>query len=66
MAKGETRRIRRATLVHHIIPIDVDMSLALDDDNLEAVCDGCHNLVHGRVWVQNQKPRKKYATEERW
>ena len=59
-------KIRPATQVHHIIPYEVRPDLGLDEDNLEAICDGCHNAAHGRTWEQNQRQRKKYATEERW
>ena len=60
------RRIAPATLVHHIVPIEVDRSLALDDDNLEAVCDRCHNRIHGRVGRISTERKKKPATEEKW
>jgi 5-methylcytosine-specific restriction endonuclease McrA len=60
------RKVRRATQVHHIVPYEVRPDLGLDEDNLEAICDKCHNLLHGRTWKQLQKPKKKYATEEKW
>ena len=60
------RKIRRATQVHHIVPYEQRPDLGLDEDNLEAICDRCHNIAHGRTWTQNQRPRKKYATEEKW
>jgi 5-methylcytosine-specific restriction endonuclease McrA len=34
--------------VHHIIPIEKDPSLALDFNNLMALCSECHNAVHDR------------------
>ena len=64
--RKKTGKIRRATLVHHIIPYEERPDLGLDEDNLEAVCDRCHNIIHGRVGWQIQRPRKKYATEEKW
>lgn len=66
LRSGIRTKIKRATQVHHIVPYETRPDLGLDEDNLEAICDGCHNEAHGRTWVQNQKPRKKYATEERW
>lgn len=61
------RKIARATQVHHIVPYDINPSLGLDDDNLEAICDKCHNIIHGRVWNNNPNaPRKRPATVERW
>ena len=66
MKAGIRTKIKPATQVHHIIPYEVRPDLGLDEDNLEAICDGCHNEAHGRTWTQNQRPRKKYATEERW
>lgn len=60
------RKIRRATQVHHIVPYEARPDLGLCEDNLEAICDKCHNLQHGRTWIQNQKPKKKYATVEKW
>ena len=66
MRSGVRTKIKRATQVHHIVPYETRPDLGLDEDNLEAICDGCHNEAHGRTWTQNQRPRKKYATEERW
>ena len=33
-----------ATLVDHIVPTKVDWELRLDIDNLQAMCDECHNI----------------------
>lgn len=61
------RKIRAASQVHHIRFLDDAPELALVDDNLEAVCDRCHNLIHGRTPKQwTRKRKKKPATEERW
>ena len=59
------RKINRATQVHHIVYYDTRPDLGLDPDNLEAVCDRCHNRIHGRVFKGNQK-KKKAVTEEKW
>ena len=67
LSEGKTNKIRRARLVHHIIPFEVDPSLALDEDNLISLCDGCHNHIHGRDGrLLPKKPAKKYVTEEMW
>ena len=34
-------------IVHHKIELKRDWSKRLDMDNLEAVCIGCHNKIHG-------------------
>ena len=59
------RRIRRATQVHHMIPYEVRPDMGLDPDNLEAICDRCHNIAHDRTGGC-MKPKKKRATEEKW
>lgn len=46
MRMGYIRRPRRATLVHHIIPYKQRPDLALNEDNLVALCDKCHELRH--------------------
>lgn len=32
--------------VHHIIPLSVDFEKRLDNDNLIALCEACHDDVH--------------------
>lgn len=39
-------RPRRATMVHHIVPIEERPDLALRIDNLMSLCDECHNQMH--------------------
>jgi 5-methylcytosine-specific restriction enzyme A len=36
-------RITRATIVDHIVPIAVDWSRRLDINNLQSLCQACHN-----------------------
>lgn len=43
---GKQVRPRAATLVHHIVPYKDAPDRALDIDNLEALCDKCHNQIH--------------------
>ena len=64
--RKKTGKIRTATLVHHIIPYEDRPDLGLDEDNLEAVCDRCHNIIHGRVGAQLNQKKKKPVTEEKW
>ena len=40
--------------IHHIIPIDVDTSIAFKYDNLMSVCIKCHNKLH-QEYVNNNK-----------
>ena len=36
-----------AVLVHHIVPLD-DGGARLDAKNMRALCNNCHEVVHGR------------------
>lgn len=50
----------RATMVHHIIPIEERPDLALDLNNLRSLCDRCHNIHHpekGRKRQQVSTPQ---------
>lgn len=49
----------RARTVHHKEYLRKRPDLALDNDNLEAICDGCHYDEHHRM-----KPG--FINEERW
>lgn len=62
----DKRRIHRADCVHHILHLEDHPELALDDDNLEAICNQCHNEVHGRVLKHRFKPGKQRVTDEKW
>jgi 5-methylcytosine-specific restriction enzyme A len=44
--------------VHHIIPIDVNPDLALDNDNLRTLCERCHKVVHSER-QREQRERDK-------
>lgn len=51
---------RPATIVHHKIPRKVRPELELDLDNLESVCDVCHNRDHPEKGRHGAAaPRKK-------
>lgn len=41
-------KIRHAKQVHHKVTLEEDYSKGLDYDNLEPLCDECHNKVHER------------------
>ena len=51
-------RPHRATMVHHIEPIEERPDLALRLDNLVSLCDECHNKRHP------EKAGKKYGKKE--
>jgi 5-methylcytosine-specific restriction endonuclease McrA len=55
MRAGYGIKPRRATMVHHIVPIDERPDLALDLSNLRALCDECHNREHPEKWKTNRK-----------
>ncbi len=40
-------RLVAATVVHHIKPVDKYPELRLAMDNLQSLCQGCHNRIHG-------------------
>lgn len=43
---GLIRKPHRADMVHHIIPREQRPDLALDLNNLESLCNTCHNRAH--------------------
>jgi len=34
--------------LHHIIPIDENMALMFDLDNIKTLCEKCHKIVHSK------------------
>ena len=50
MRMGVGIRPRRATMVHHIVPVEERPDLALRLDNLRSLCDECHNREHPEKW----------------
>ena len=62
----QNHKLTRASQVHHIIHLEDNQSLALDEDNLEAVCIQCHNILHGRDGKNLPHRKKKPATKEMW
>lgn len=63
MKSGIGIKPRRATMVHHIIPIEERPDLALSLDNLRSLCDECHNREHPEKW--RTKGTRKEVTRHR-
>lgn len=62
-------KYRKADCVHHMKEVKEYPELALTLDNLQCLCNACHNEVHDRlsIWELN-KPKKEFefVNEERW
>lgn len=54
----------KASCVHHKKHLKEYPELALDEDNLESLCDACHNIEHPEKFFNEVKP--KFTNEERW
>lgn len=63
--KEEGKRKSVELNVHHIKEIENHPELALELDNLETLCLGCHNKMHPEKGFQPQK-ENKWAHDERW
>lgn len=62
-------KFSKATCVHHKKPLKEYPELALDDDNLESLCDYCHNEEHPEKWEKFKEkyiPKPKIDIPERW
>lgn len=59
-------RFSRATTVHHIKHLIDYPELALDDENLESLCDACHNLEHPEKLKFPEVSRLQQLIPERW
>lgn len=46
-------------IVHHIVELREDESLAYEVDNLETVCTACHNTLHPERSSKRLKTQKK-------
>ncbi len=57
------QRKKIVLVVDHIKELEDYPELALEIENLETLCVKCHNVKHGRVFVQNIN---KWASDERW
>ena len=56
----------RATTVHHKKHLDKYPELALADENLESLCDACHNKQHPEKLKTSEVERREQITPERW
>lgn len=58
-------RPRKATEVHHIVPIERAHTrgemeaLAYDESNLMAVCSECHHELHRQMWEAHLKAHRR-------
>ena len=55
-------RLRRAEMVHHIIPLEERPDLALNLDNLVSLCNACHAARHpekGGGHDREEEPRHR-------
>ncbi|WP_241657123.1 HNH endonuclease [Halobacillus salinus] len=52
--------------VHHFKEVKTHPWLALQLDNVEAVCISCHNKEHKRLEKYIRKKKPKFMNEERW
>lgn len=69
-------RPRKATEVHHIIPIESAATreemeaLAYNEDNLEALCSECHRIVHRKMGkghineAHRHRPHRRLSKEQ--
>jgi 5-methylcytosine-specific restriction protein A len=63
-------KYKPANTVHHIKHLDKHPELALDDDNLIAICEACHNSwAHpekAEKFTEKNKSQKAERFPERW
>lgn len=65
-SKGEANK---ANTVHHVKHLKQHPELALDEENLIAVCKECHNELHPEKhysFISYRSYKDKYLNEERW
>lgn len=59
----ESGEIKPANVVHHVIPLNTenvnDPDIALNPDNLKALCDDCHTEVHKMIGIGAFESPKK-------
>lgn len=63
--RGEMTKPRRATMVHHIKPLEERPDLALDLNNLASNCDACHAREHPEKGGQGKARPGKPAGQGR-
>lgn len=52
-----------ATVVHHIVPIEVDVSLSRDMHNLVPLCQTCHELAHELLATNRKAYREAFGLD---
>ena len=57
---GQLLRPRAATMVHHILPRETHPEKELDLDNLESLCDACHNEMHPERGFKAQRKEQTH------
>lgn len=62
---GLIRKPRRATMVHHRIPVKERPDLALELDNLVSLCDRCHAEEHPEKYRAGETIRGAAREEAR-
>lgn len=56
-----------ADCVHHILEVKLYPDKALDLNNLQTLCNKCHNITHDKLLIHNKKQKpKRFINEERW
>ena len=60
----ENGKVSKAEQVHHIVYLEDDSNLALEDDNLISLCLDCHNHIHKRFGHSEKK--NTFWVEEWW
>lgn len=56
----------RAQCVHHLKEVKLMPTLALTLDNLESLCNSCHNKEHDRHEAVMKDKGKRFESPERW
>lgn len=57
--------VKQATTVHHLIPLRADYAKRLDMDNLETICQACHNQEHNERNKSLAKKQIKNKAQKR-
>lgn len=57
--------VRQATTVHHLIPLRTDYSKRLEMDNLETICQSCHNKEHNERSKRLSQKKLKNKIQKR-
>lgn len=56
----QTRKYKRATILHHKKRLKKRPDLALTESNMEAVCDDCHKLRHPEIYSKSKYPKERW------